>query len=93
MSAHGQDSHGHDAGHGGDHGHGGHGDVHDEHWGDYNNKPPDPSTLPKVPVEALAVFGLALAGMMAAITLYSMKLSTSAKPDHAAHEESGKHEK
>lgn len=81
--------HGHDAGHGDDHGHGG----HDEHWGDYNTKPPGPNTLPKVGFEALAVFGLALAGMMAAITLYSMKLATSAKPDHKAHEEAGHHEK
>lgn len=104
MSAHGHDDHGHGGGHdhgksGHDsHGHdshgGGHGHGH-EHWGDYNLKPPGPSTLPKVGIEALVVFGLALAGMLGAISLFSLKLATSAKAHavHATESGEGEHEK
>ena len=74
---HGQDNHG---------GHGEHG--HEPHWGDYNAQPPPASTLPPISGPALAVFGFALAAMLGAITLYSLKLSN-AQPvahGHTEHE-------
>lgn len=76
MSDHGHDSHA-------EHAHDSHGH---EHWGDYNLKPPGPSTLPKVGPEALFIFGMALTGMLAAISFFSVRLSTSApKAHHEAH--------
>lgn len=84
MSQHAQVEDGHEPGSGHDEGHG-HG--HAEQWGDYNARPPGPSTLPPVSALALTVFGASLAAMLIAITIYSFKLLNAPKPAPEVHTE------
>ena len=51
------------------------GHAHAKPWGDYNARPPGPSSLPPINGPALAVFALALVAMLGAITYYSFVLS------------------
>ena len=75
--SHSHDEHGHEKSHAGESGHEqseelGHG--HERHWGDYNAQPLSPSTLPSISGPALAVFAVALAAILAAITYSSFVL-------------------
>jgi len=92
MSDHAHDSHGHD-----DHSHGaqddhGHaadahaGDEHEHgHWGDYNAKPPAPSTLPPLSTVQLSILGVALAVLLGAILGFSLRLPDARVHDDEAH--------
>ena len=87
---HGHDVHGHES-----HGHDdlGHGHGHAEHWGDYNAKPLPPSTLPPISPIWLSAFGLALGALMAAIVMFSLRLSVSPEHADAGHHDSHKSHK
>ena len=69
-----EDAHGHDPAHG-----------HAEHWGDYNAQAEEPSALPEVSPLSLAVFGVALAAMLASIAFFSLSVTGAARPSPAVH--------
>ena len=49
-------------------------------WGDYNAKPPLPSTLPAISPLALLVLGGALAAVLATLVSASFTLATAREP-------------
>jgi hypothetical protein len=73
MSDHGHDSHSHDTSTAHDshdsHGHGGEGE-----WVDYNAKPLDESTLPKLGPVSLLIIGIALATVLSAAVCASFTI-------------------